>query len=55
MRALGDLRIGELLNLFRVLLALLALVFVERHGCFLCIKCAEYSVFSEIETLAVTN
>jgi len=35
-RALGDLPVGELLDLFRVLFALLAFVFVERHRCFLC-------------------
>ena len=33
-RALRDLRVGELLDMFRVLLALFAFVLVERHSQF---------------------
>ena len=33
-RALGDLGVGEFLDLFRVLFALLAFIFVKRHSQF---------------------
>ena len=48
-RALRDLRVGELLDMFRVLFALFAFVLVERHSQFPCIAFTVFPVLLLLE------